>query len=88
MQKVCNDQLGDWFERYPGEAKAIVNKAIQAQRARVAARQAQDRTRKSAMGGLRTAGQAGRLPKSGDPTICEIYVVEGDLGGRLSQRRP
>ena len=62
VQKVCNDQLGDWFERYPGEAKAIVNKAIQAQR-RAGRRPAgpgpdpQERD-----GRLGTAGQARRLP--------------------------
>jgi DNA gyrase subunit B len=80
VQKVCNDQLGDWFERYPGEAKAIVNKAIQAQRARLAARQARDLTRKSAMS---NAGMPGKLAdcQSGDPAECEIYVVEGDSAG-------
>ena len=80
VQKVCNDQLGDWFERYPGEAKAIVNKAMQAQRARIAARQARDLTRKSAMS---SAGMPGKLAdcQSGDPEECEIYVVEGDSAG-------
>jgi DNA gyrase subunit B len=80
VQKVTNDQLGDWFERNPGEAKAIVLKATQAARARIAARQARDLTRKSAMGG---SGLPGKLAdcQSGDPTICEIYVVEGDSAG-------
>jgi DNA gyrase subunit B len=80
VQKVCNDQLGDWFERNPGEAKAIVNKAIQAQRARLAARQARDLTRKSAMS---NAGMPGKLAdcQSGDPEECEIYIVEGDSAG-------
>jgi DNA gyrase subunit B len=80
VQRICNDQLKDWFERNPGEAKGIVNKAIQAARARVAARQARDLTRKSAMGG---SGLPGKLAdcQSGDPTICEIYVVEGDSAG-------
>jgi DNA gyrase subunit B len=80
VQKVCNDHLKDWFERNPGEAKAIVNKAIQAARARVAARQARDLTRKSAMGG---SGLPGKLAdcQSGDPEICEIYIVEGDSAG-------
>jgi DNA gyrase subunit B len=80
VQKVCNDQLKDWFERNPGEAKGIVMKAIQASRARIAARQARDLTRKSAMGG---SGLPGKLAdcQSGDPEICEIYVVEGDSAG-------
>jgi len=80
VQKVCNDHLRDWFERNPGEAKSIVIKATQAARARIAARHARDLTRKSAMGG---AGLPGKLSdcQSGDPAICEIYVVEGDSAG-------
>jgi DNA gyrase subunit B len=80
VQKVCNDHLKDWFERNPGEAKGIVIKAQQAARARIAARQARDLTRKSAMSG---AGLPGKLAdcQSGDPSICEIYVVEGDSAG-------
>jgi DNA gyrase subunit B len=80
VQKVCNDHLKDWFERNPGEAKAIIIKATQAARARIAARQARDLTRKNLMGG---AGLPGKLSdcQSGDPEICEIYVVEGDSAG-------
>ena len=80
VQRVCNDHLKDWFERNPGEAKAIVIKATQAARARIAARQARDLTRKSLMGG---SGLPGKLAdcQSGDPEICEIYVVEGDSAG-------
>ena len=80
VQKVCNDHLKDWFDRNPGEAKGIVIKAIQASRARLAARQARDLTRKSAMGG---SGLPGKLAdcQSGDPAVCEIYVVEGDSAG-------
>jgi DNA gyrase subunit B len=80
VQKVCNEHLRDWFERNPGEAKSIVIKATQAARARIAARHARDLTRKSAMGG---AGLPGKLSdcQSGDPSICEIYVVEGDSAG-------
>jgi DNA gyrase subunit B len=80
VQRICNDHLRDWFESNPGEAKAIVIKATQAARARIAARQARDLTRKSAMGG---AGLPGKLSdcQSGDPAQCEIYVVEGDSAG-------
>jgi DNA gyrase subunit B len=80
VQRICNDQLKDWFERNPGEAKGIVMKAIAAARARVAARQARDLTRKGAMNG---SGLPGKLAdcQSGDPTICEIYIVEGDSAG-------
>ncbi len=80
VQKVCNDHLRDWFERNPGDAKAIVIKATQAARARIAARQARDLTRKSVMAG---AGLPGKLAdcQSGDPERCEIYIVEGDSAG-------
>jgi DNA gyrase subunit B len=80
VQRVCNDHLRDWFERNPGEAKAIIIKATQAARARIAARQARDLTRKSLMGG---SGLPGKLAdcQSGDPEQCEIYVVEGDSAG-------
>ena len=80
VQRVCNDHLRDWFDRNPGEAKAIVIKATQAARARIAARQARDLTRKNLMGG---SGLPGKLAdcQSGDPEICEIYVVEGDSAG-------
>ena len=80
VQKVCNDHLRDWFERNPGEAKAIIIKATQAARARIAARQARDLTRKNLMGG---AGLPGKLSdcQSGNPAECEIYVVEGDSAG-------
>ncbi len=80
VQRVCNDHLRDWFERNPGEAKAIVIKATQAARARIAARQARDLTRKGLMTG---SGLPGKLSdcQSTDPAQCEIYVVEGDSAG-------
>jgi DNA gyrase subunit B len=80
VQRVCNEHLRDWFERNPGEAKAIIIKSTQAARARIAARQARDLTRKSLMGG---SGLPGKLAdcQSGDPALCEIYVVEGDSAG-------
>src|ERR1039457_1695541 len=80
VQRVCNDHLRDWFERNPGEAKAIIIKATQAARARIAARQARDLTRKNLMTG---SGLPGKLAdcQSGDPEKCEIYVVEGDSAG-------
>jgi DNA gyrase subunit B len=80
VQKACYDHLRDWFERNPGEGKAIITKAMQAARARIAARHARDLTRKSAMGG---AGMPGKLIdcQSGDPRACEIYIVEGDSAG-------
>jgi DNA gyrase subunit B len=78
--KVCNDHLRDWFDRNPGEAKAIITKATQAARARIAARHARELTRKGLSGG---SGLPGKLSdcQSGDPSICELYVVEGDSAG-------
>ncbi len=81
VQKACNDHLRDWFDRNPGEAKDIINKASQASRARIAARQARDLTRrKSAM---ESNGLPGKLAdcQSTDPAKSEIYVVEGDSAG-------
>ena len=81
VQKAVNDHLRDWFDRNPGEAKDIINKASQAARARIAARQARDLTRrKSAM---ESNGLPGKLAdcQSTDPEKSEIYVVEGDSAG-------
>jgi DNA gyrase subunit B len=81
VQKVTNDHLRDWFDRNPGEAKGILDKVQQAARARIAARQARDLTRrKSAM---ETNGLPGKLAdcQSTDPSKSEIYVVEGDSAG-------
>ena len=81
VQKVCNDHLRDWFERNPGEAKDIITKATQAARARIAARQARDLTRRKGL--LESSSLPGKLSdcQSGDPERCEIYVVEGDSAG-------
>ena len=80
VQRVCNDHLRAWFERNPGEGKAVIIKASQAARARIAARQARDLTRKGLMTG---SGLPGKLSdcQSTDPAQCEIYVVEGDSAG-------
>src|SRR5512133_3311203 len=78
VQKACNDHLRDWFDRNPGEAKDIINKASQAARARIAARQARDLTRRKSL--LDSTSLPGKLAdcQSTDPEISEIYVVEGD----------
>ena len=88
VQKTCNDHLRDWFERNPGEAKDIITKATQASRARIAARQARDLTRRKGL--LESSSLPGKLAdcQSGDPERCEIYVVEGDsAGGSAKQGR-
>jgi DNA gyrase subunit B len=78
--KTSNDHLRDWLDRNPGEAKAIITKATQAARARIAARHARELTRKGLSGG---SGLPGKLSdcQSTDPVECEIYVVEGDSAG-------
>ena len=81
VQKTCNDALRDWFDRNPGEGKDIFTKASQAARARVAARQARDLTRRKGL--LESSSLPGKLAdcQSGDPTECEVYIVEGDSAG-------
>ncbi len=82
VQKACNDFLRDWFERNPGEAKEILNKSLQASRARIAARQARDLTRRKSL--LEAgSGLPGKLADCQwtEPEKCELYIVEGDSAG-------
>jgi DNA gyrase subunit B len=81
VQTVTNNHLRDWFDRNPGEAKDIINKSSQAARARIAARQARDLTRRKSL--LETSSLPGKLAdcQSTDPARSEIYVVEGDSAG-------
>ncbi len=81
VQKVCNEHLRDWLDRNPGEAKEVITKATQAARARIAARQARDLTRRKSL--LESTSLPGKLAdcQSTDPARCEIYVVEGDSAG-------
>ncbi|MBB4778994.1 DNA gyrase subunit B [Actinomadura catellatispora] len=81
VQRACNVYLRDWFEENPGEAKEIINKASQAARARVAARQARDLTRRKSL--LESTALPGKLSdcQSTDPRKSELYIVEGDSAG-------
>ncbi|MGZ4619134.1 MAG: DNA topoisomerase (ATP-hydrolyzing) subunit B [Frankiaceae bacterium] len=81
VQEMCYASLKDWFGSHPSEARAIVNKALDAQRARIAARQARDLTRRKGL--LESASLPGKLAdcQSTDPGRCEVYVVEGDSAG-------
>ncbi len=82
VQKVVNEQFGEWLERNPNEGKDIVRKAQAAASARMAARKARDlaRSRKGLLGG---GGLPGKLAdcQSTNPAECEIFVVEGDSAG-------
>ncbi|MCT1367752.1 DNA topoisomerase (ATP-hydrolyzing) subunit B [Kocuria sp. HSID16901] len=81
VQREVWDQLGDWFERNPNEAKDIVRRSITAAQARLAARKARETTRRKGL--LESGGMPGKLKdcSSKDPEISEIYIVEGDSAG-------
>ncbi|SEG83157.1 DNA gyrase subunit B [Thermomonospora echinospora] len=81
VQKVVNEHLRDWFDREPGQAKEIISKASQAARARIAARQARDLTRRKSL--LESTSLPGKLSdcQSTDPARSELYIVEGDSAG-------
>ena len=81
VQKICNDHLGDWFERNPSEAADIVRKAIQAATARMAARKARELTRRKGL--LESSSLPGKLAdcQLTDPARCELFIVEGDSAG-------
>lgn len=81
VQKLVGDQLGDWFERNPAAAKDIIRKAIQAATARLAARKARETARRKGL--LESGGMPGKLKdcSSKDPSVSEIFIVEGDSAG-------
>ena len=81
VQRAMADQLGHWLEAHPGEGKAIVGKAVQAAQARLAARKAREATRRKGL--LESGGLAAKLKdcQSNDPTVSEIFIVEGDSAG-------
>ncbi len=82
VQRVVNEQFGEWLEKNPAEGKDIVRKAQAAASARIAARKARDlaRNRKGLLGG---GGLPGKLAdcQSNNPAECEVFIVEGDSAG-------
>ncbi|WP_219813818.1 DNA topoisomerase (ATP-hydrolyzing) subunit B [Rathayibacter sp. AY1A7] len=81
VQRVAGEQLADWFDRNPSQAKDIIRKAIQAASARMAARKARETARRKGL--LEGGGMPGKLKdcQSKDPSISEIFIVEGDSAG-------
>jgi DNA gyrase subunit B len=81
VQRAMYENLRGWLDANPGEAKEVINKATQAARARIAARQARDLTRRKSL--LESTSLPGKLSdcQSTDPRKTEIYVVEGDSAG-------
>ena len=86
VQKVVNDQLGDWLGSHPTEARDIIRKSIQAAAARMAARKAREATRRKGL--LESGGMPGKLRdcQSNNPVECEVFIVEGDSAGGSAVR--
>ncbi len=81
VQRVVGTELTHWFESNPAQARDVVRKAIQASQARLAARKARETTRRKGL--LESGGMPGKLKdcQSKDPTLSEIFMVEGDSAG-------
>lgn len=81
VSSMVYEKLMTYFEENPQTAKAILNKALDASRAREAARKARDNARNKS--GLENTKLPGKLADctSNDPALCEIYIVEGDSAG-------
>ena len=81
VQRVVGEELGHWFESNPAQAKNIVKKAIDAATARMAARKARETARRKSV--FESAAMPDKLKDctSKDPSISEIFLVEGDSAG-------
>jgi DNA gyrase subunit B len=81
VETTLNAQFAEWLEEHPGDGKRIVQKSQQAAKARLAAKQARDLTRRKSF--LEGGSLPGKLAdcQLNDPGSCELYIVEGDSAG-------
>ncbi len=86
VERSTNEKLAEWLEESPTEGRLIVTKAIQASRARVAARDAREATRRKSP--LEGAGMPGKLTdcRTRDAREAELFIVEGDSAGGSAVR--
>ena len=88
VETTVNSRLAEWLEEHPGDAKRILTKGSAAAKARLAAQQARDLTRRKSF--LESGSLPGKLAdcQLTDPGSCELYIVEGDsAGGSAKQAR-